>query len=87
MDEMMTIYECRFEIQTNNGIRTQIVTAPRLLLERKILSLINDAAQCPEPVKVKVSRKEPFWNQFINKWSEREYSIEFTNNAYEQRSC
>ena len=87
MDEMMTVFECRFEIQTVNGTRTQIMTAPRFMLEQKILSLLKDASYSTKPVRVKISRKEAFWNQFDNKWSEREYSIEFTNNAYEQRSC
>lgn len=87
MDEMMTVFECRFEIQTVNGTRTQIMTAPRFMLEQKILSLLKDASYSTKPVRVKISRKEVFWNQFDNKWSEREYSIEFTNNAYEQRSC
>lgn len=87
MDEMMTVFECRFEIQTVNGTRTQIITAPRFMLEQKTLSLLKDASYSTKPVRVKISRKEAFWNQFDNKWSEREYFIEFTNNAYEQRSC
>lgn len=87
MDEMMTVFECRFEIQTVNGTRTQIMTAPRFMLEQKILSLLKDASYSTKPVRVKISRKEAFWNQFDNKWAEHEYSIEFTNNAYEQRSC
>lgn len=80
--EKMAVYVCTFEIRTDDGVQTRVMKAPRLMLEREFISLVNDVANCTFPVKVKMSRTEPVWNQFDNEWVEREYSIEFANNAY-----
>lgn len=82
MQEKMTVYICRFEIETDEGMQVRTMKAPRLILEREFTSLVNDAARCEFPVRVKISRTEPFWNQFDDEWVEREYNIEFANNAY-----
>lgn len=82
MRDKMMVYICCFEIETNEGVQVRTMKAPRLVLEREYTALVNEAARCDFPVRVKISRSEPFWNQYDDEWVEREYSIEFANNAY-----
>lgn len=48
------------------------------------MSLVQQAANNTTPIRVKMSRVESVWNQFDNVWIDVEYSVEFTNIAWEE---
>ena len=82
MEEKMEVFVCLFEIEINGVPQHRRMKAPRLFIEQEYASLVYEAAQNPRPVRVKISRTDPVWNQFDQEWVEREYSIDFANNAY-----
>jgi len=82
IEEKMEIFICQFEIEVDGAIQHRRMKAPRLFLEQEYISLVYGAAQDSRPVRVKISRTEPIWNQYDQEWAEREYSIDFANNAY-----
>lgn len=82
MEEKMEIFVCLFEIEVDGVVQHRKMKAPRLFLEQEYTSLVYEAAQDPRPVRVKMSRTEMVWNQFDQEGVEREYSIDFVNNAY-----
>ena len=82
IEEKMEVFVCLFEIEVDGIIQHRRMKAPRLFLEQEYTSLVYEAAQDQRPVRVKISRTEPVWNQFDQEWVEREYSIDFANNAY-----
>ena len=49
-------------------------------------SNMQRAANSPEPVAIKMSRKVRIYDNITQKWIERENFIRFTNNAYENVS-
>ncbi len=58
--------------------------APRVLIEQKFLSLVQQAANNPNPISVKLMRKVPIYDNFDDKWIERENSVLFMNHAYKK---
>lgn len=76
------VFECIFEIVTPYNTRRQMLEAPRIMLERQFLSLVNQASTTQNPVKVAMRRVIPIYSPFDNQWFDREASIEFKNNAY-----
>lgn len=72
----------------NGRVQMQRMKAPRIMIEQQFKSLMQQAANDTSPIKVRISRKVPIWNQFEDKWIEREFDIVFTNIAYENcNSC
>lgn len=61
-----------------------LMQSPRIMIEQKFLSLVQQAAKNPNPVSVKLMRKVPIYDNFDGKWIERENSILFMNLAYER---
>ena len=82
LHEKMEIFVCTFEIIVGENTQWRTLEAPRIMLEREFISLVNEAANNPNPIKVKMSRKVPIWNPFDNQWIEQENSITFMNNVY-----
>ena len=56
--------------------------APRAALEQQFLNLVQQAAQSNKPVKIKISRRIPIYDNFEKKWIERESSLVIANNIY-----
>lgn len=80
--EQMEVFECTFDIEVEDRIQHQTVQAPRAALEQQFLGLAQQAAQSNKPVKVKMSRKVPIYDNFDKKWIEQENFVAFANNAY-----
>ena len=80
--EQMEIFECTFDIEIENRIQRDVMRAPRAALEQQFISLVEQAAQSDKPIKVKMSRKVPIYDNFDDIWIERENSVAFANNAY-----
>ena len=81
---MFTIYECVIEIENNGNIQRHVIQAPRIMIEQEFMSLIQQAVNSPSPISIKVMRNVPIYDNFDNKWVEREYSVKFMNRAYEK---
>ena len=56
--------------------------APRAALEQQFLNLVQQATQSNKPVKIKISRRIPIYDDFEKKWIERESSLVIANNIY-----
>ena len=80
--EQMEVFECTFDIEVEDRIQHQTVQAPRAALEQHFLGLAQQAAKSNNPMRVKMSRKVPIYDNFDKKWVERENSVAFANNAY-----
>lgn len=81
-EDPFLIYECTYEIQTPAQIQRQTMQAPRIMHERRFISLVEQAARAPSPIKIKVSRAEPYYDKYKGGWIEQEYSIVYSNFAY-----
>lgn len=77
----MEIFACKFEIEQDNQVRQQILEAPRIMIERQFISLVEQASQIASPIKIKVSRMIDVHDKFDDKWIERENHLIFKNNA------
>lgn len=80
--EQMEVFECTFDIEVENRIQHSVMQAPRAALEQQFLSLAQQATQSNKPVKIKMSRRIPIYDNFENRWIERENSLAIANNAY-----
>lgn len=80
--EQMEVFECTFDIEVEDRIQHQTVQAPRVALERQFLGLAQQAAKSNKPMRVKMSRQIPIYDNFDKKWIVRENSVAFANNAY-----
>ena len=78
----MEVFECTFDIEVEDRIQHQTVQAPRVALERQFLGLAQQAAKSNKPMRVKMSRQIPIYDNFDKKWIVRENSVAFANNAY-----
>ena len=79
------MFVCTFEIENGQQIQKQTIQAPRIMLEQQFLSYVQQAANTSHPVRIKMSRKAPVYDNFNDKWIDRENSIEFMNKAYENQ--
>lgn len=80
--EQMEVFECTFDIEVEDRIQHKIVQAPRAALEQHFLGLAQQAAKSNKPMRVKMSRQIPIYDNFDKKWIVRENSVAFANNAY-----
>lgn len=76
------IFTCALEITTPRGTQRQIIEAPRIMIEQEFLDIVYQAAQSMEPIKVKLSREIPIYNQFEENYINRECSISFGNQEF-----
>lgn len=82
MREKMEVFVCLFEVKVEDQVQKRTLEAPRIMLEQEFMSLVNEAANSNLPISIKMSRKVPIFDQFDQRWIERENSIVFTNEAY-----
>lgn len=82
-NRMMEVFAVTFEVEMNNKIQKQTMQAPRIMLEQQFVSLVQQAYESRVPVRVKMSMTVPIWIQFENRWVDREHSVEFTNQAWQ----
>ena len=76
------LYDVIFEITEGDNVRKQQMQAPRIIIEQQFLQLMQQAANVQIPVKIKLSRTEQIYDNFDQKFIDRENSITFMNNAY-----
>lgn len=84
-DTIMGVYDCILEVNQGDKTTKQHMQAPRFMIEQQFASLVNQAAGVKQPIKVKISRTEPIWNEFEQKQTDVEYSAAFMNNAWCER--
>ena len=82
IQDQFEVFTCVLEVITAQGTSRQTIDAPRIMIEQRFVSLIYEAAQSRNPVKVKLSRTIPIYSQFDKKWLDRECSIAFGNQAF-----
>ena len=80
--EQIEVFDCIIEIDSNGNKQSQRIHAPRIMIERQFLSLVQQAAQNANPTKVKLSRKYFVQNNFTDEIIKRENFIIFANDAY-----
>ena len=80
--EEVEIFTCTFEIEVSNQVQTEIIKAPRIMIERYFVSLVEQASQSSLPIKIKMSRTINIYDNFNDEWVERENNVVFKNNAY-----
>lgn len=78
----LNVYSCKFEITINNQVQQQMIEAPRIMIERQFVSYVEQAVQSGYPIKVRLSRDVPIYDDFEGKWITVENEIVFKNNAY-----
>ena len=78
------LFNVKFEITEGENIRTQQMQAPQMLIEQQFLQLIQQAMKIQIPIKIKLSRTEQVYDNFDQKFVDRENSITFMNNTYIQ---
>lgn len=83
MFNKMNIFRVVFDIEIDGKTQRQIIEAPQFMIEQQFLSYVEQAANATlNPVKIKMSRSVPIWNQMENRWVNQENSVIFTNSAY-----
>lgn len=83
MFNKMNIFRVVFDIEIDGKTQRQIIEAPQFMIEQQFLSYVEQAANATlNPVKIKMSRSVPIWNQIENRWVNQENSVIFTNSAY-----
>lgn len=81
-DSMMDVYSVVLEVEVNGMVQRKSLQAPRLFIEQEFMSLVQQAYQHRGPMKVRMYRKVPIWDQFEQKRIEREDDITIKNKAY-----
>lgn len=76
------IFECTFDIEIDGTTKKNRIQAPRIAIEQQFLSLVQQAANSSQAIKIKMSRIVPVYDNFDKKWINRENSVTFANNAY-----
>jgi hypothetical protein len=82
MFDAMRVYECVLTVETEAGVQTTQLTAPRVIIENHFVSLLEQAVAASVPVMIKLSRMDPVWSQYDAQNLNREYIIQFKNNHY-----
>lgn len=82
--KQLKTFLCTLTIYTGDKVQKQTIEAPRIMLEHKFLSLVEQASNTTTPIKVVMSRKIPIYDNFDEKWIEREAVVEFANNAWKE---
>lgn len=85
LHEKFEVFYCIFEITTPYVTQRQEMEAPRIMLEQRFISLVEQAASSNEAIKVAIRRPISVWSQFDQKMLDRESSVVFKNRAYVDR--
>lgn len=80
--EHFEVFDCTFDIEVNGDMQRSSMQAPRMIIEKQFIQFVQQASQTNSPVKIKMSRMVPVYDDMRDEWIERENSIVFTNNAY-----
>ena len=84
----LEMFDCLIEIEANGDNKRQRMQAPRIMIEQQFASLVQQATQTNDPVRIRLSRMAQIYDEFGSlvyeneKPLERELYIVFTNNAY-----
>lgn len=76
-------YECMIELEQDGRIQRQAITAPKILIVNHITDIGRSICNSSIPSRCKVSRILRIYDQYEDKWIDRELSVEFMNKAYE----
>ena len=72
-------YEILFEQYVGNQIvNQQRLSGPSIMLQTQFIQACQQIAR-QSPMKIKMTRWEEIWNEFVQKMKPVEYSIEFQN--------
>ena len=81
LNEKMQIFSVSIFIDIGGNVQHQSMQAPRMMIERQFISLVQQAAQSQEQIKITMSMKYPLYDEWHDKWLEGESNISFSNNA------
>lgn len=79
------LYSCKLEITRDKEVQIHEMQAPQMFLIQQFMSLMQQASHTSEPIKIKMIRDVPIYDNFDSKWLNRECFVGFTNNAYLQK--
>ena len=83
--EQLELYYCMFEIEANNNKQQQSIQAPRIMIEQQFVSLVEQAANSNSPVRIRMSRKVPIYDDMTGESTEQEIDVVFTNIAWNNK--
>lgn len=74
--------EATLEIYLGNQlIQSQQLQAPEMILKMQLMNLVQDLANDTRPMKMKVIKLVPCWNQYEQKMTTIDEWLEYQNNA------
>lgn len=79
-------FVCTFEIKNGQRIQKQTIQAPKIMLMNQFMSYVQQATRSNDPIRIKMSRTIQIYDNFNQKWIERENSVQFINKAYENKN-
>ena len=82
LHQQMEIYTCLLEVEQNGNLQSRTIDAPRIMLEQQFMNLVQQASNANNPIKIKMSRQVPTYNNYDDKWINLEHHLVFENNAY-----
>lgn len=75
-------FECTLDIYEKDSHRTMQLNQPCTFIQSQFINLMQQAGQTGVPVKIKLSRIDKIWDQFEQRFVDRDNSITFKNNAW-----
>ena len=82
MFQEFQMYEVTLEVNDNGRIKLQRIQMPRVMIEHQFLGLIEQASQVNRPIKIKMSRTEPYFDPYEQRNIPQESTLIFANNSY-----
>jgi len=82
MFQEFQVYEVTLEVNDNGRIQLQRIQAPRVMIEHQFLGLMEQASKVNRPIRIKMSRTEPYFDQYEQKNIPQESNLIFANNSY-----
>ena len=76
------VYDCVIEVEITGQIQTQMIQAPRMMIQQQFLQLVQQAVNDSRSVRVKLSRQVECENEWTGEVKMREASVEFMNKRY-----
>lgn len=75
-------YQVCMEIEVDGLVHQSWMELPDFVIQEQFLALVVQASTTQRPARVKLWRTEPFYSKFDHCTYDREYSIEYCNEAY-----
>lgn len=82
MFQEFQVYEATLEVNDNGRIQLQRIQAPRVMIEHQFLGLMEQASKVNRPIRIKMSRTEPYFDQYEQRNIPQESNLIFANNSY-----